>query len=182
MLRDSSERYGLISRGLHWGMTLLFAWHFFGVACRVVLGSKAPLSAFMFSTHRAMGTLLLLLIVLRLLWFFLQRRHRPAYANNPLGRWARFGHGLMYLLMLVVPVLALMRQYGSGRAFAPWGIPLMAESERIPWMIAPASAVHGLLGWLLFVLILGHIAMALIHHFRMKDDTLRRMWGKSAAA
>ena len=30
----------------------------------------------------------------------------------------------LYLLMWAVPAIALLRQYGSGRAFAPFGIPL----------------------------------------------------------
>jgi len=35
--------------------------------------------------------------------------------------------------------------------------------------------VHGLLPWLLTLLIPGHIGMAFIHHFVMRDDTLKRM-------
>jgi len=176
MLHDTSDRYGLVSRVLHWGMTLLFVWHFFGVACRVLLGRDASLASFMFSTHRPMGTLLFILIVLRLLWVLVERRHRPAYADDTLGRLARIGHIAMYVLMLLVPALGLLRQYGSGRGFAPWGVPLMENTGiRVDWMMAPANAVHGTLGWLLLLLILGHVVMALIHHFKLKDATLRRM-------
>jgi len=176
MLHDTSDRYGLVSRVLHWGMTLLFAWHFFGVACRVLLGRDAPLASFMFSTHRPMGALLFILIVLRLLWGLMQRRRRPAYADNLLGRLARIGHIALYALMFLVPALGLLRQYGSGRGFAPWGVPLMENTGvRVDWMMAPANAVHGILGWLLLLLILGHVVMALLHHFKMKDGTLRRM-------
>jgi len=176
MLHDTSDHYGWASRVLHWGMTLLFAWHFFGVACRVLLGRDAPLASFMFSTHRPMGVLLFILIILRLLWVWVQRRHRPAYAENLLGRLARIGHIALYALMFIVPALGLLRQYGSGRGFAPWGVPLMENTGvRVDWMMAPANAVHGTLGWLLLLLILGHIVMALVHHFKMKDATLRRM-------
>jgi len=176
MLQDTSERYGLVSRVLHWGMALLLAWHFFGVACRVLLGRDAPLASFMFSTHRPMGTLLFALVLLRLLWVLCARRHRPAYADNLLGRAARIGHWMLYGLMFVVPLLGLMRQYGSGRGFAPWGVPLMENTgERVTWLMTPANAVHGLLGWLLLLLIAGHVVMAFVHHFKMQDGTLRRM-------
>jgi len=178
MLQDMSDRYGLVSRVLHWGMTLLLAWHFFGATCRVLLGRDSALATFVFSgTHRATGALLFTLIILRLLWVFIERRRRPAYAENLTGRLARIGHATMYALLFLVPALGLMRQYGSGRAFAPFGIPLMDNTGvRIDWMMAPANAVHGLLGWLLLTLVLGHVVMALVHHYHMKDDTLRRMW------
>jgi len=176
MLQDTSDRYGLVSRALHWGMMLLFAWHFFGVACRVLLGRDAPLASFMFSTHRPMGTLLFALVVLRLAWVLVERRRRPAYADDLLGRVARIGHLALYVLMCLVPLLGLMRQYGSGRGFAPWGVPLMENTGvRVSWLMAPANAVHGLLGWLLLILITGHTVMALVHHFKLKDDTLRWM-------
>jgi len=177
MLQDTSDRYGLVSRVLHWGMTLILAWHFLGATCRALLGRDSALASFIFSgTHRQTGVLLLTLIILRLLWVFIERHRRPAYAENLTGRLARIGHTAMYLLMFLVPALGLMRQYGSGRAFAPFGIELMRDTgERIGWMMAPANAVHGLLGWTLLLLIIGHSVMALVHHYRMKDDTLRRM-------
>jgi len=177
MLQDTSDRYGLISRTLHWGMTLLLAWHFFGASCRALLGRDSALATFVFSgTHRQMGTLLFVLIVLRLLWVLVERHHRPAYRPDTLGRLARIGHWLMYALMLLVPSLGLLRQYGSGRGFAPFGLPLMENTGvRVDWMMAPANAVHGLLGWTLLLLIAGHIVMACVHHFALRDGLMRRM-------
>jgi len=181
MMQDTTERYGLVSRGLHWGMALLFAWHFLGASCRALLGRDSALASFVFSgTHRQMGTLLFVLIVLRLLWVLVERHHRPGYTPNTLGWLARLGHWAMYALLLIVPSLGLLRQYGSGRGFAPFGIPLMADTGvRVEWMMAPANAVHGLLGWTLLLLIFGHIVMALVHHFHMRDGMLWRMWGRA---
>lgn len=178
MLKDSPQRYGLVSRALHWGMALLFAWQFFGMACKLVLG-KVPLTSFMVGTHGPVGFLLLLLLVLRLLWALAQRRSRPSYAAGTSGTLARAGHALLYLLMLLVPALAMLRQYGSGRGFAPWGLQLMEKTDqKIEWMMAPANAVHGLFGWVLLALIVGHAVMALVHHYGMKDGTLKRMIGR----
>ena len=84
--------------------------------------------------------------------------------------------------MLVVPTLALLRQYGSGRAFAPFGIPLWpASGERIEALVAPANAAHGLLAWTLLALIAGHVAMVLLHRFLWRDGTLARMAGRGPA-
>jgi cytochrome b561 len=45
-------------------------------------------------------------------------------------------------------------------------------------MTAPASAAHGLLGWVLLALIVGHIAMVLLHRWVWKDDVAQRMVGR----
>ncbi|MDX5503091.1 MAG: cytochrome b/b6 domain-containing protein, partial [Halomonas sp.] len=71
--------------------------------------------------------------------------------------------------------LALLRQYGSGRTFEPFGIPLMPGFEgEIEWMVAPGSLFHGVLGWVLLALIVGHVAMVMWHR-RQGQDVLGRM-------
>ncbi|GGW46544.1 hypothetical protein GCM10007158_04320 [Vreelandella hamiltonii] len=45
----------------------------------------------------------------------------------------------------------------------------------IGWMISPADLLHGPLSWLLCGLVVGHIAMALIHRYWLKDNVLARM-------
>lgn len=178
--QDNSQRYGRISRVLHWGMALLFAWQFMGMIYKVSFG-VSPAESAIVRSHGPMGLVLLLLLVLRLSWAFMNRDKRPAYESSLAGTLARWGHCLMYLLMLVIPVLALLRAYGSGRGFAPWGIQLMeATGIKVEWMMAPANAVHGLLGWTLLALIAGHALMALVHHFIMRDGSLRRMVGNKA--
>ena len=44
-----------------------------------------------------------------------------------------------------------------------------------PELMAPANAAHGLLGWALLALTLGHVAMALAHAYLWREDTLTRM-------
>jgi cytochrome b561 len=83
--------------------------------------------------------------------------------------------------MLLVPGLALLRAYGSGRAFSPFGVPLFPgfPGGPIGWMTAPAHAAHGLLAWLLLALIAGHVVMALAHRLIWRDDVLQRMAGRA---
>src|SRR5690606_33839797 len=106
-------------------------------------------------------------------------RRRPAYAVGTTGRLARLGHVLLYGLMLVVPALALLRQVGSGKAFSAFGIQVSQNTGvKVPWMTAPADLLHSVLAWCLLALIVGHVVMALVHHFRLRDDTLVRMIGR----
>lgn len=175
---DSPLRYGLVTRVFHWGMTALFAWQFLGMGVKLTLG-RHPLTAFLVGTHKPVGTTLMLLILLRGAWGLSQWRNRPPHPPTLAGRLAPLGHALLYALMLYVPTVALLREYGAGRGFAPWGVPLFpATGEQIAWLMAPANLSHGVIAWTLLALIAGHIAMVALHHFVWRDATLARMAGR----
>lgn len=178
--RDSEWRYGVISRALHWAMAALFLWQFLGMIAREIVG-RTPLTGVMVGSHAPVGTLLLTLLVVRVLWGLANQHRRPAYEPGLLGLAARLGHLALYALMLIVPTLALLRLYGSGRGFAPFGIPLFeSRPDKIEWMMAPANLLHGNLAWVLLVLILGHVGMVLVHRFILRDSVTSRMIGRSA--
>lgn len=173
--RDTPERYGLISRTLHWGMALVFTWQFLGMIGREVLG-RTPLVSAVASTHSSVGTLLFVLIVVRLLWAMISDSRRPAYQTGILGFFAKIGHWSLYALMFIVPLLALVRSYGSGKGLSPFGFELFtATGVQIPWLTAPGNALHGLLAWVLLALIAGHVFMVLFHRYIMRDEIAGRM-------
>ncbi len=176
--RDTPERYGLTTRLLHWSMAALFAWQFFGMGVKLVLGRHA-FTAFMVGTHKPVGTVLMLLILLRGAWGLSQWRRRPPHPASWIGRMAAAGHALLYALMFYVPAVALLREYGSGRGFAPWGIPLFpATGEKLAWLMTPANLSHGVLAWTLLALVAGHVLMVALHHWWWRDTTLARMAGR----
>lgn len=178
--RDTPQRYGRISRWLHWSMALLFAWQFAGMIAKVTLGREAALTGTLSGAHAHIGLLLLVLMVVRGIWGLVNMTHRPSNGKGLMGIAAWLGHMGLYALMLVVPLLATLRMLGNNRAFSWFGILELndGKGEKVEWMVAPASAAHGLLGWLLLALIAGHIAMVLVHHFVWKDDVAQRMIGR----
>ena len=177
ILIDSPARYGLVSRMLHWGMAALFAWQFAGMAIKLALG-RHPLSSFFVGTHASLGTLLLLLVLLRGGWGLLNARRRPPHGAGWLGRAAQLGHLTIYGLMLAVPLLGLLRQYGSGQAFAPFGIPLWSATGKTdPTLVGAGDAAHGELGWVLLAIVAGHVAMVAFHGLVLRHPVLPRMAG-----
>ncbi len=177
-LTDDARHYGLVSRTLHWAMAALFAWQFAGMIAKNILG-RVPLTGFWVGTHASVGTLLFLLVVLRLAWALAQRTQRPSYAAGMLGRLALLGHVAMYVLMAIVPALGIMRMIGGERPISLFGIAIRpAQAGDITWMTEPANLVHAPLAWLLLALILGHVGMVLLHRLFWQDDTLSRMAGR----
>ena len=103
--------------------------------------------------HTALGGIAFAFI----LWRIVLRWRRGA--PEPEGSGLQFtaaiwGHRLLYLLMIVVPAIGAASWYGK--------MPNLGEA-------------HEVLGKALVIVALGHGAVALWHHFVLKDGTLRRM-------
>jgi cytochrome b561 len=171
---DTPQRYGRISRAFHWLMAALFAWQFAGALLYVAIGDTA-LTRFVGGSHFTLGFTLFVLVLLRGLWGLANVARRPPHPGR-LGRAAVAGHAFIYLLMVLTPGLALLRQYGSGKPFTPYGLPLMpGRDTKIAWMVAPGDLLHHWLGFTLLVVVLGHATMALIHRRVRQEDVLARM-------
>ncbi len=173
-LNDSKTRYGAISRGLHWAMALAFIWIYSTASAHYLLADSA-LDEFLWATHKPVGLLLMVLLLVRVVWSLLNRHRRPPSLNLA----ATLGHGLLYAGMFAIPFLGLLRQYGSGRAFSAFGLPVMNgfEGAKIQWMTDLGNTFHSLLGWTLLVLIVGHVAALVLHCIKGQGHVLRRMVG-----
>lgn len=176
--RDTPQAYGLITRILHWAMGALILWQFLGMGLRLIFG-RQPFVSFFVGSHQPVGTVLFVLVVLRILWAVANRRNRPDHGTGPVAIAARLGHLALYALMLIIPSVALLRAWGSDRAFAPFGFQVFpAQEPAIAWTGQLAGLLHGELAWLLLAAILGHIVMVAVHERKWRDGTLSRMAGR----
>uniref|UniRef100_A6VRV4 Cytochrome B561 n=1 Tax=Marinomonas sp. (strain MWYL1) TaxID=400668 RepID=A6VRV4_MARMS len=177
--RDSQNYYGRVSRTLHWLTAALVILQFFVVLAWRGTGKNAvTLFLANIGPHGSLGLLILVVTLVRLYWTWLNRKQRPLKTLGWDGKLARLVHAAFYVLLLLLPAIALLRQYGEGYEIRLYGITMLPEAERhIAWMVAPADLLHSPLSWLLAGLMIGHIAMALIHRFWFKDKVLARMAG-----
>ena len=172
-MHDSKERYGSITRVFHWGMALLIIWQFMKFFDRINDGEHW-LGETIVPWHVSIGSLLLVLIVLRLIWAATQKNNRPEQEPST-AFLVKAGHGLLYLGMLLLPITGLMIMIGNGYGWNPFGLGLIARGgAEIGWLATLGSA-HSLIAWSLLILVLGHAGIALLHHFVKKDGVLRRM-------
>jgi len=102
--------------------------------------------------HVWVGAAVMALVVLRIGLRLL--RGGPAPGKGALGKAASAAHGLLYVLMLAVPVSGAMAWFGGVNA---------------------AGDPHGMLANLLILLAGAHALAALFHHYVMKDGVLKRM-------
>lgn len=172
MINDDATRYGTISRLFHWGMAFLIAWQLLRFFDRISEGEHW-VGRNLVPWHVSIGSLLLLLVVLRIAWALTQKGRRPVQ-DPATATLVRMGHGLLYAAMVFMPVTGALTIIGKGNGWSPFGVELVAKGEKIPWMAALGS-LHSPLAWLLLIMIFGHIGVALFHHFVKKDGVLRRM-------
>jgi cytochrome b561 len=136
--RDTSEYYGIISRGLHWAMAVVLALQFL-TALAHLSPVETAVTEFLWGTHKANGFLVMVLVLVRATWAIANHAVRPPSVDA----LARLGHKALYVFMVMVPLLALLRAYGSGDPFSPFGIPLMPgfDGEEIGLLTAPAKTL-----------------------------------------
>lgn len=174
MQTDSKQRYGSVSRFLHWTMAAGFAFMLF-TALAWTFAGEAEWAKGLRYYHKSVGFVLAVLVVVRVIWSLLNAAKRPPADSAA----ARLGHIALYLLMIAVPLVALIRQYGGARgALEVFGLTVMqGSSEKIDWMVSLGSNWHSTLAWVLFALAAGHIVMVVVHRLR-GEDVLPRMLGR----
>lgn len=165
-------RYGTTARALHWISAAVVL-----VVLPLGLLHDALKPVNVMPLHKGLGLTLLLIAPLRLAWRITHRAVFPSLAGPVLQRVAATVHGLLYLLLLALPlsgwVIASAGSYPLRLAgLFDWPKLAVAKGDRL---LALAREVHALGGWLLAGLLLLHLAAALWHHFVRRDGVLRRM-------
>ncbi len=159
MKQDNFDTYGTVSRFLHWSMALCF---FFLMGTAIAFNISEEYYSLMYY-HKLAGVVVLALGVVRVVWAIVNRKNRP-YGNV----MVKLGHLALYVLMLAVPLLGVLRQYGSAKnAFVFNGIELIpAAPAKVESLVSLGNQFHGELGFALFALIVGHIVMAVVHQIK----------------
>ena len=180
MLTNSVERYGLVSRLLHWLMALLILTMIGIGATMTDLDKEDPLRTQLYTLHKEIGVTILALAVLRILWI---QASRPPFLPAALQRWevvfAESTVGLLYLLMLATPIAGYLMSNTGGKPVSYFGLfelpTLLGENHDLHEAL---EEVHEILAFTILALVILHVAGALKHRFMDKDpnaDVLKRM-------
>jgi cytochrome b561 len=167
-------RYDTLSRALHWlTLLLLIAQFSLGWLMPNVDPMKTPIG--LVAWHVGVGTSLLAVVALRLLWAALRRSPGPAEETGVLKYLARAVHIALYVLLLLVPLLGWLN--ASGRDWTVtlagiWKMPQIATPDSLG---ASIGEWHSASATILVILIGLHACAAIFHQFIYRDNVLRRM-------
>ena len=179
---NTNTTYGSVTRGFHWLTALL-------ILAIIPLGAIAndlpydtseqlARKAWLFSLHKTLGIAVFLVALLRILWALTQTKPAPLHPQRKLETLAaETVHWLLYGSLVLVPLSGWIH-HAATTGFAPiwWplgqNLPLVPKSDSVA---AVAAGLHWILGKVMIVSLILHVAGALKHKVVDKDATLRRM-------
>ena len=172
----NTTTYTPVAKGLHWLMAVLIL----GLLALGLYMHELPLSPqklTLYSWHKWAGVTVFLLVWVRLLWRVMHRPPALPASMAPLMRLAAHaGHGVLYLLMVAIPLSGWLMSSAKGFQTVWFGVlPIPDRLGRDKALGDLLQQVHEALNVLLMLTLAGHVGAALWHHFVLKDDTLRRM-------
>ena len=163
---NESNRYGRISRVLHWTIAVIFISLIpAGIFASMIPEDAAYRNAY-YVAHKTLGVTAFLLVIVRVLWN--RRSKRPTLDGSltPTERkLAHRAHNMLYFMMLAIPVTGFMMTtyHGYPTYFFFWELPPLWEQSDVYVLW---GAVHKyLLPYLVYVILGAHILGALKHQF-----------------
>lgn len=172
------EKYNKVAIALHWIIAILMIYMLILGEDLIKVPKGETLSLFGPTLHASLGILILALSVFRIVWRLVNTVPPPP----PMPVWQAKAsaalHGMLYLLMLVIPLSGFF-------ALASYGVErLDAETVSFFWLFTVnvfpnigdwMGDAHEIAGNLAKILIVLHVLAALKHQFIDKDNLIRRM-------
>jgi cytochrome b561 len=174
--QNSIERYGLFSMLLHWLVLILFVAVYASIELREFFPKGSEPREAMKAWHFMLGLCVMTIMIPRL-WFMFQGRFPVIQPEPP--HWqkkpARWMHLTLYGLMVLMPLSGWLLLSAEAKPIPLFGLQLPAlvgESKTVADLMDEFHEIVGRLGYLLIGL---HSCAALIHHYVLRDNALKRM-------
>ena len=136
----------------------------------------SPQRLTLIARHVSFGITVLALAAVRILWRFGNPTPAPpAGARGWETMLSHATHGILYLLLLAIPITGCLMSAAHGDPVAWFGVQLPSLVSKDAAIGRPAHEAHEILGWVLLVVVGLHVLAALKHHFIAHNDVLRRM-------
>jgi cytochrome b561 len=182
MRGNTRERWGSVSIGLHWTIAALVLLVQVPAGVTMVAVEPGAVQNVCYNIHKTNGIVIFLLAVVRLGWRW---SHPVPALPADLPGWqtkiARTTHALLYVVLFAMPISGFLYTATGGFPVPFFGL---YDLARLVPENKPVSEVfkltHLTLQWVLYVVVLLHVAGALQHHLVRKDGILRRMLSPSA--
>lgn len=177
-MKDTSDRYGMISRLNHWGGALV-------VLVLLTMGlyfhemPRGDERLFWLQLHIAIGVLTGAFILFRVFWRLIQAGPGLPVSRKNYGLAVKAGHLLLLLGILFLVLSGPLMVWTAGKPIDVLGLfAIPGPFGRIEQVHEFLEEGHALVSRLVMILIAGHVLAALWHLFRDPDAWRGRMIGK----
>jgi superoxide oxidase len=174
--RNTTDRYGSLSIGLHWSMLLLIAAVYACIELRELFPKGSDPREALKTWHFMLGLLVFVMVWLRLALHAIGPT--PRIEPEP-PKWqalaAKLMHLILYALMIVLPLVGWLLLSAAGKPIPFFGLQLPALIAENKSLAESIKAVHETGGTIAYIMIGLHAFAALFHHYWVGDNTLRRM-------
>lgn len=173
---DSPTRYDRLTMSLHWLTAVLVIFMFASAQIWEQLAKGTPLRKGLQSVHISCGILLAVIVIGRLLWRLSRGRRLPPANQGLMNIAAKTAHLALYLLLLSQIVLGFLFRWAQAEPFNFFGlfdVPQLMTFDKS--MRSVFGGLHENVAWAIILLAGLHAVMALVHHYGLRDGTLRRM-------
>lgn len=175
-MSNSQQSYSHWIIALHWLTVVLILAIYLSIEFRGLFEKGTAERDLMKEIHFVLGLSLWFITLTRLI----VRRFSaiPAIIPAPsvaVVRVAAIMHLLLYSFLLLMPLLGWLILSAADKVIPFWGFQLPALIAPDPDLAASIKEVHEVVGTAGYVFIALHTLGALVHHYRLKDNTLKRI-------
>ena len=170
--KNEKDRYGRVSRLLHWTIAILFISLIpMGIFSSMIPEETSYRNAY-YVVHKTIGVTVFLLVIVRLIWNKIS--NRPALDNaltSTEKKLAHRAHNILYFMLLVIPITGFMMTsyHGYGTFFFFWELPPLWEQSNV-YQIWGGFHKY-LLPYIVYIILGAHVLGALKHQFIDKHDS-----------
>ncbi|WP_406868379.1 cytochrome b [Paraburkholderia fungorum] len=172
--QKNGAKYGGVARLIHWLVVVL-------IAAQFVIGwtmpdvHKGTQPTGLIAWHLGVGAVLIAVMTIRIVW---RTTHQPPPDTLApmLSAVSKITHLFLYAVLIAVPLLGWANASSRGWAVRLLGALSYPNLTPVGSSLGHAMGdIHGVLAWVLFALIVMHVAAALFHRFVLRDQVLQRM-------
>lgn len=171
-----TDRYTNTAIALHW-LTALLVFCGFGLGLVMTGLEFSPTKFRVYGWHKWVGITVFLVAAARVAW---RVGHPPPPLPATVPAWqvraARWGHGVLYALLVAIPISGWLYSSATGISVVYLDlIPLPNLVAKDRDLAGTLLTVHQALNFTLAVMVVVHAGAALRHHFVDRDGVLARM-------
>jgi len=176
-LQNTPEKFGSLTKLLHWTIFILFMVQYFLVYRREYFPKTSPEKLQYMLLHKSFGVCVLALALTMLIWGRIGKR--PAMPINMSGLEkfaAKSIHLLLYVVMFVMPITGMLMSQFAGYPVSVFGwfdMPsFFSKNESLAHFF---KETHEISSFIIMGIVGIHVFAAFFHHYVRKDNVLTRM-------